>query len=389
MQTTPFSHFNIQSIARASPRPTTTIIHRKITSSRRLSPVYAVASPTTSPSRHQVTHSMPPEKLEVFKSLESWVSKSVLPLRQPVEKCWQPIEFLPDPSQGPDKFEEEVRSLRQRVLGLSDEYFVMLVGNMLTEDALPTYQTVLNTWDGVRDETGSSPCPWAIWTRSWTAEENRHGDLLRTYLYLSGRVDMLMIEKTVQYSIGAGMDIGTENNPYLGFVYTSFQERATFLTHGNMARLAKEGGDPMLARICGTIAADEKRHENAYTRIIEKLLEVDPNETMLAIANMMKKKIIMPMHLMYDGQDPNIFEHFSAVTQRQGVYTTRDYAEILDFFITRWKLEKLEGLTGEARRAQDFVCGLPRRVRKLENRAKKLESRRVKFSWIFNKQVSA
>ncbi|KAF3627191.1 Acyl-[acyl-carrier-protein] desaturase 1, chloroplastic [Capsicum annuum] len=387
MQTTSFSQYNIPSIAWVSPPPTTTILHHKITPSGSLSRVLAVASLTATPSRHQVTHSMPPEKLEIFKNLESWVSESILPLRKPVQNCWQPIEFLPDPSQGPDEFEQEVRALRQRVLGLSDEYFVLLVGNMLTEDALPTYQTVFNTFDGVRDETGCSPCPWAIWTRSWSAEENRHGDLLRTYLYLSGRVDMLMIEKTLQYSIGAGADIGAENNPYMGFVYTSFQERATFLTHGNMAKLAKEGGDPVLARICGTIAADEKRHEKAYTRIIEKLLEVDPNTTMLAIGNMMKKRIRMPLHLMYDGQDPNIFEHFSAISERQGVYTSRDYAEMLDFFITRWELEKLEGLTSEARRAQDFVCGLPCKVRKLENRAKKLESRPVKFSWIFNKQV--
>ncbi|XP_006356735.1 stearoyl-[acyl-carrier-protein] 9-desaturase 6, chloroplastic-like [Solanum tuberosum] len=389
MQTTSFSQFNIPSIVRESPPPATTIHRRKTTLSRRLSLVLAVASPATSPSRHQVTHSMPPEKLEIFKSLEPWVSENVLPLRKPVEKCWQPIEFLPDPSQGPEQFEEEVRALRQRVLGLSDEYFVMLVGNMLTEDALPTYQTVINTWDGVRDETGSSPCPWAIWTRAWTAEENRHGDLLRTYLYLSGRVDMLMVEKTLQYLIGAGIDIGLENNPYLGYVYASFQERATCSSHGNMARLAIKGGDPMLARICGTIAADEKRHEHVYTRIVEKLLEVDPNATMLAIAHMMKKKIIMPMHLIYDGQDPNIFEHFSAIGERQGIYTSRHYAEILEFFITRWKLEKLEGLIGEARRAQDYVCGLPPRVRKLESRAKKIETRQVKFSWIFNKQVSA
>ncbi|XP_015168550.1 stearoyl-[acyl-carrier-protein] 9-desaturase 6, chloroplastic-like [Solanum tuberosum] len=259
---------------------------------------------------------------------------------------------------------------------------------MLIEDDLPTYQTAINTFDGVRDETGSSPCPWAIWTRAWSAEENRLIDLLRTYLYLSGRVDMLMVKKTLHYSIGAGIDIGAENNPYMGFVYTSFQERATFLTHGNMARLATEGEDPVLARICGTIAADEKRHENAYTRIIEKLLEVDPNTTMIAIANMMKKRITMPLHLMYDGQDPNIFEHFSAISQNQGVYTSRDYAEILEFFITKWELEKLEALTGEARRAQDFVCGLPRKIRRLENQAKKLESRSAKFSWIFNKQVN-
>ncbi|KAK4718650.1 hypothetical protein R3W88_016988 [Solanum pinnatisectum] len=107
---------------------------------------------------------MPPEKLKIFKSLEPWDFENILPLRKPVEKCWQPIEFLPNPSQGPEQFEQEVRALSQRVLGLSDEYFVMLVGNMLTEDALPTYQTVINTFDGVRDETGSCPCPGAIWT---------------------------------------------------------------------------------------------------------------------------------------------------------------------------------------------------------------------------------
>lgn len=102
-------------------------------------------------------------------------------------------------------FDEEVRALRDRMAEIPDEYLVVLVGDMITEDALPTYQTMINTLDGVRDETGASPSSWAVWTRAWTAEENRHGDLLRTYLYLSGRVDMVMIERTVQYLIGAGM----------------------------------------------------------------------------------------------------------------------------------------------------------------------------------------
>ncbi|KAK2390546.1 Plant stearoyl-acyl-carrier-protein desaturase family protein [Trifolium repens] len=161
--------------------------------------------------------------------------------------------------------------------------------------------------------------PWAVWTRSWTAEENRHGDLLKTYLYLSGRVDMFMVEKTIQYLIGAGMDIATGNSPYKAFVYASFQERATFLSDGSMARLAKERGDPALALICGTIAADEKRHEIAYERIVEKLLEVDPTETMTAIAEMLSNNITMPGHLMHDGRDPHLFGHFSAVAQRIGV----------------------------------------------------------------------
>jgi acyl-[acyl-carrier-protein] desaturase len=31
---------------------------------------------------------------------------------------------------------------------------------------------------------------WSKWIRQWTGEENRHGDLLNKYLYLSGRVNM-------------------------------------------------------------------------------------------------------------------------------------------------------------------------------------------------------
>lgn len=148
----------------------------------------------------------------------------------------------------------------------------------------------------------------------------------------------------------------------------------------------------MLARICGTIASDEKRHENAYARIVEKLLEVDPTGAMMAIADLMNKKITMPAHLMYDGHDPRLFAHFAAVAQRLGVYTAHDYADILEFLIGRWGLEKLEGLTGEGRRAQEFVCGLAPRIRRLQEladrRAKKLKPPLVKFSWIFNRELS-
>jgi acyl-[acyl-carrier-protein] desaturase len=151
----------------------------------------------------QVIHSMPPQKIEIFKSLEGWAEETLLTHLKPVEKCWQPQDFLPDPSS--DGFEEQVKELRERAKELPDDYFVVLVGDMVTEEALPTYQTMLNTLDGVRDETGASPTPWAIWTRAWTAEENRHGDLLNKYLYLSGRVDMRQIEKTIQYLIGSGM----------------------------------------------------------------------------------------------------------------------------------------------------------------------------------------
>ncbi|KAI3675835.1 hypothetical protein L1987_85431 [Smallanthus sonchifolius] len=236
--------------------------HRKLTKIHTL--VTATLAPLTA-----ITHSMPPEKLEVYKSLEPWVAESILPLLKTSDKCWQPSDFLPNSSQSTDQFATEVQTLHELSANLPDDYLVVLVGNMITEDALPTYETFINTFDGVRDETAASASPWATWTRAWTAEENRHGDLLRTYLYLSGREDMLMIERTIHNLIASGMQ---------------------------RSRVS----------ICGIIASDEKRHKNAYIKIVEMLLEVDTPTTMLAIADMMKKGITMPAYLMNDGQDISI-----------------------------------------------------------------------------------
>ncbi|GLJ45145.1 hypothetical protein SUGI_0950340 [Cryptomeria japonica] len=335
----------------------------------------------------QVLHSMPPQKIEIFKSLEGWVEETILTHLRPIENSWQPQDFLPDPAY--EAFIHDIKELQERSRELPDDYLVCLVGDMITEEALPIYQTMLNTLDGVRDESGCSPTSWAVWTRMWTAEENRHGDLLNKYLYLCGRVDMRQIEKTIQYLIGSGMNPRTENSPFLCFLYTSFQERATFISHGNTARFAKDHGDLRLAQICGTIAADEKRHETAYTKIVEKLFEIDPNDTVIAFEDMMRKKITMPAHLIYDGEDDKLFDHFSAVAQRLGVYTARDYADIMEFLVKRWNVEKLEGLSAEGRKAQDCVCRLPPRIRRFEEKAQERvkQSQKCGFSWIFNREV--
>ncbi len=57
-------------------------------------------------------------------------------------------------------------------------------------------------------------------------------------------------------------------------------------------------GDEKLAQICGTIAADEKRHEIAYTKIAGKLFELDPNGTVVAFADTMRRKILIAAILM-------------------------------------------------------------------------------------------
>lgn len=184
-------------------------------------------------------------------------------------------------------------------------------------------------------------------------------------------------------------DTKTGTDSYKGMFYASFQERATFMSHANTAKLARKQGDEKLAQICGVIAADEKRHESAYTKTIGKLFEVDPDGSIIVFADMMRKKITMPANLMSDGTDLNLFNHFSNVASRLGVYTALDYIDILDHFVVKWKIDKLRGLSSEGQMAQHYVCELGQRLRKIEERAQKVFSQTepVSFSWIFDKRV--
>ena len=50
--------------------------------------------------------------------------------------------------------------LRKRTDQLPDDYWVVLVGDMITEEALPTYMAMRITLEGVRDETGAANTPW-------------------------------------------------------------------------------------------------------------------------------------------------------------------------------------------------------------------------------------
>ena len=329
---------------------------------------------------------MNPHKREVIASMEDFV-RDQLKLLKSVEDSWQPDDFLPNV--GEENWEDSIREFRTRAQALPDDVLVVLVGDMITEEALPTYQTLLNSFEGVSDTTGTDPSPWAQWSRGWTAEENRHGDLLNKYLFLTGRVDMRAIETTIQHLLRTGFNPQAAQDPYKGFVYTSFQERATRISHSNVARLAQRAGDAHLKTICGVVAGDEARHEKAYTNFIKRIFELDPNGAILAFRDLMKRQVVMPAHLMTDGQDPNLFEHFSIIAQRLGVYTAKHYAEITQHLVRQWGLDSLCGLTGEAAAAQDYLCKLgPRYARLAERNERRLKhTAPLRFSWIHNRCV--
>lgn len=94
---------------------------------------------------------------------------------------------------------------------------------MIAEEALPSYQTYFSLIFN-EDKEVTSDKGWARWSRAWTAEENRHGDLLNKYLYLSGRCDMKKVEQTIHRLIYNGFDPDAEKDPYQSIIYTSFQK---------------------------------------------------------------------------------------------------------------------------------------------------------------------
>jgi acyl-[acyl-carrier-protein] desaturase len=317
-------------------------------------------------------------RLEVMQFLEKKVNTFVDEYLIPVEKIWQPSDLLPN-SQS-ENFFEEVKELREIAKDLPYDFWVTLVGDTITEEALPTYESWLMDVEGV-DQI--EPNAWSKWVRHWTSEENRHGDTLNKYLYLSGRVNMREIEMTTQHLIADGFDIGTGRDPYKNFVYTSFQELATYVSHNRVGQLAKKYGDSKLSKICKLIAGDEMRHHQAYSEFVNQIFKVDPSEMMLAFQYMMKQKIVMPAQFLRESGEKisSAFENFSDSAQRIGVYTANDYVDIMQKLNEKWQIDKITNLTDEAEKARDYLMKLPARMARISERLVIPEQSYV-FKWV-------
>ena len=322
-------------------------------------------------------------RLEVMNTVEKQVDGFIKEYLIPVEDIWQPTDLLPN-FQG-ENYMDEINQIREEAKELEYDFWVVLVADMVTEEALPTYESWLMDMEGVEQHGKSrgEENAWSKWVRHWTGEENRHGDTLNKYLYLSGRVNMREIEKTTQYLINDGFDIGTGRDPYKNFVYTSFQELATNISHKRVGQLAKKKGNKMLGKMCNIIAGDEMRHYMAYREFVKTIFEHDPSEMMLAFHDMMKKKIVMPAQFLREsGQGiAEAFENFSNAAQRLGVYTTYDYIEILEKLNGYWEIDKMRSLTDEAEKARDYLIKLPDRMRRIAGRMAIPEDQHT-FKWV-------
>ena len=315
---------------------------------------------------------------EVMDHLDKEIIKAIPLYLKPIEKIWQPTDFLPKSEH--EEFLEQIKILKNKAKNLSYDLIAVLVGDTITEEVLPTYETWLSSLKLINEESEGG---WNRWVRAWTAEENRHGDVLNRYLYLSGRVNMREMEISTQYLLADGFDVGTARDPYRSFIYTSFQELATNLSHRRVAQFAKREGDDTLAKICGNVASDEARHASAYKSFVDRIFKIDPTEMMIAFEDMMRKRIVMPAHFLRESgtSKGSSFSHFSEAAQRLGVYTANDYIAILLSLIQEWKIDTLTNLTDAGERARDYVMGLPGRLSRLAERIS-LRPSTYQFKWI-------
>ncbi len=190
------------------------------------------------------------QRLDVMRALEPSVEAALTTLPPP-DAVLAALRRAPD-AEGRGLARRGWTTCGTEAAHLSDEMLVVLVGNVVTEEALPSYLATINRCGGMTDRTGVDAHPWARWARAWTAEEKRHGDAGRGYLLLSGRVDLLAVERTVQHLLRNGFDNRAGGDPYRGLAYASFQEHATKLAWIQLGRLAGACGAPRLQGCAGS-----------------------------------------------------------------------------------------------------------------------------------------
>ncbi len=303
-----------------------------------------------------------PAKLEVLTDLES-VVRDLIEKHEAKRELWWSSDILPA-DQGKEDA-EFYQSLRDRARGISDSARVAIALNILTEEGLPHFHRL------IAENLGSHTF-WGLWNGLWTAEEDRHGNILRDYVRDSRLLNFRVLERLQFDYVRAGFHPDWRGDPYKIFVYTTCQEKATQVSHLNTGKLAMNE-EPLLHFITQKISQDEARHYAFYKSIFTEIMRRDPNGA-LASASQILPSIEMP------GISITNFNEYADVIRRSGIYGPRDYKEIVEQLIASWKIDLLTGLNELGRKAQEKIMSIPAR---LERVAEYVETRHAAKSFRF------
>ncbi len=214
-----------------------------------------------------------------------------------------------------------------------------LVVNLLTEDNLPSYHREI---DGSFGSDGA----WGFWTGRWTAEEARHGIVIRDYLTVTRAVDPIALERERMTHMTTGFVSAYERDIVHTVAYVSFQELATRISHRNTGR---HTDDPDLEAMLARVALDENLHMIFYRNVAAAVLEADPDRMVPAIRDVVTD-FSMP------GAGVEGFTRRALTIAMAGIYDLRiHHDEVLAPVLRAWGIEQLEGLGGEAEKAREEI----------------------------------
>lgn len=225
---------------------------------------------------------------------------------------------------------------------LSPTVRTSLVLNLLTEDNLPYYHSIIERYMPAGSQL-------AEWNKMWTAEEGQHAIALRSYLLTSRNCDPRALEDDRFATMMRGYE--TEfASPIDLFAYTSAQELATRVSHRNAGRLAD---DETAYSIMARIAADENHHFMFYRGVTDAMLKEHPSAVVSAI-----------YRVLNGFQMPGVgipgFARRAVEMAKAGVYSLRLHRDKVVVPLLRdWSIDTITDLNAEAREARDKLMALP------------------------------
>jgi acyl-[acyl-carrier-protein] desaturase len=310
-------------------------------------------------------------KLEVLQDLEEKV-RELMETHERKRELWFPSDLLgPAPDEDPDA---HFAQLRAQADGIPDPARAALALNLLTEEGLPHFHRLLAVYLG--DDSF-----WRSWNNLWTAEEDRHGQVLHDYARDTRILQQRKLEEMQFEYLRAGFHPEWDRDPYRVFAYTTVQERATQFSHSETGKIVAEY-EPRLAQVLSQVAKEEARHYTFYRTVFEEILKRDPDQA-LHSASFILPAIDMP------GVTMPGFKDLADVIRRAGIYGPRDYLRIVQEQIRYWKIESLEGLNELGRKAQEKILGIPARLKRIaEYMETRTKSKTFSFEVVFNREFA-
>jgi acyl-[acyl-carrier-protein] desaturase len=263
-----------------------------------------------------------------------------------IQKDWYPHEYVPwsegrtyaGPLNG-DAWEAK----DSRLTAVAQDSLVI---NLLTEDNLPSYHTEIANAMG---QDGA----WGTWINRWTAEEARHGIVLRDYLMATRGVNPHELEDLRMAHMQVGYQTPYEDDMLHTVAYVTFQELATRISHRNTGRIS---ADPICEGMLARVALDENLHMLFYRNLLGAALRLEPEATLEAIADVLEN-FAMPGHGI-----PG-FARKSVQIALAGIYDLDLHLnEVVSPVLRAWGIFEMTGLSGAAEAQRARIAALVERM---------------------------